>query len=61
MKRIKLTYIFNREITSGKASLVQAVYMCDAFASTGVDVEMALPLSKPAREMFTLYAEPEKV
>jgi glycosyltransferase involved in cell wall biosynthesis len=40
---MKLTYIFNREITSDKASLVQAVHMCNAFASNGVDVLMALP------------------
>ena len=43
---MKLTYIFNREITSEKASLVQAVYMCDAFASKGVSVEMAFPAGK---------------
>ena len=52
---MKLTYIFNREITSDKASLVQAVYMCEAFASIGVDVEMALPLSKPARSYDYLF------
>jgi glycosyltransferase involved in cell wall biosynthesis len=43
---MKLTYIFNREITSEKASVVQAIYMCDAFASQGIDVEMALPDEK---------------
>jgi glycosyltransferase involved in cell wall biosynthesis len=43
---MKITYIFNREVTSEKASLVQAVHMCDAFASNGVDVEMACPRNR---------------
>jgi glycosyltransferase involved in cell wall biosynthesis len=40
---MKLTYIHNREITSTKASLVQTISMCDAFASKGVEINLVLP------------------
>ena len=43
---MKLIYIFNAEIKSEKASVVQAVCMCDAFASRGIDVELVVPVSK---------------
>lgn len=48
---MKLTYIFNREITSEKASLVQTVHMCDAFVSNGINVEMAFPFTRGQPEM----------
>jgi glycosyltransferase involved in cell wall biosynthesis len=52
---MKLTYIFNREITSDKASLVQSIYMCDAFASQGIDVEMSFPTGKEKIDVSNGY------
>ena len=52
---MKLTYIFNREITSEKASVVQSIYMCDAFASQGIDVEMAFPTGKEKVDLSHEY------
>jgi glycosyltransferase involved in cell wall biosynthesis len=52
---MKLTYIFNREITAEKASVVQSIYMCDAFASQGIDVEMALPVGKEKVDLSHEY------
>ena len=43
---MKLVYIHSTEITSGKANVVQAISMCEAFASKGIDVELVTPYPK---------------
>ena len=52
---MNLTYIFNREITSPKASLIQAVHMCDAFVSNGINVEMVLPYADGSMDIPSDY------
>jgi hypothetical protein len=52
---MKLVYVFNREITAQKASVVATIHMCDAFASNGVNVEIALPFEKEKIDVSQKY------
>jgi glycosyltransferase involved in cell wall biosynthesis len=45
---MKLLYLHDIDITSGKANAVQVLQMCRSFARLGVDVTLAVPMHKDA-------------